>query len=434
VSPADAIGQDGADRALSLPSGIARAMAAEGGRVTFARFMGLALTHPTDGYYARTGRLLGRRGHFSTAPYLSPAFGRALGRLITELLDASLALASSAEVASVVVPAAAGRPGAGAAAAGPSRTDALAGPPLAVVELGGGEGDLARAVLRRWDETRPDLKERVVYCIVEISEGLRACQAEATSEWAARGWRVRWAGDLAAAATGARPVVIVGNEFVDVLPVHLVDVRGPRPREAWVEVDPDGSRVSEVWSDLSPEAEVELHLLFADGDLGRLPDLSRDGIVELRPAVGSLLRDVAIVMPEGCLVTVDYGGWLPGVEVGNGCGCGLAGEPSRGRTVRGYFRHQTVHDPYARIGRQDLTADVDFRALDLHGREAGAETVLYTTVAALLRADGGEEEWRMLRAQAGGSLDADREAAVLEALLDEESLGGSFKVMLQVWG
>lgn len=415
-----------------VPVGIAREIAVEGGRVTFARFMELALTHPTDGYYSlvggRTGPLLGRRGHFSTAPYLSPAFRRAVGRLLTDLVDASLFDAS--QVASSV----SGVP----AVAVPSKGRAVGRPPVAVIELGGGEGDLARAVLRGWQETRPDLRERVVYSIVEIGEDLRARQRKAVSGMVARGWEARWANDLSEAAACTRPTVILGNEFVDALPIHLVDVRGSRPLEAWVSVDAGGSgRPSECWDDLSHEAEAELRLLFGGASCDRLRGLSRDGIIELRPAVGSLVQQVAAIMPASCLLTIDYGSWFRGVEAGAGCHCGPLGpgpsdEPRYGRTVRGYFRHQLVTDPYQRVGRQDLTADVDFRALDVHGRESGFETVLYTSVATLLLADLGEEELRALRARAGDSLDADQEAAVLEALLDEEGLGGAFRVLLQV--
>ncbi|MFH0917353.1 MAG: SAM-dependent methyltransferase [bacterium] len=419
----------------SVPAGIAREMAAEGGRVTFARFMELALTHPTDGYYSRTGRLLGRRGHFSTAPHLSPAFRGAVSRLLTELVDASLANispgdaslvdASPVDASHVAVP----------AAAGPSGADAVGRQPFAVIELGGGEGDLVGAVLEGWQGARPELRERVVYSIVEIGEGLRARQRAAVSGMLARGWDVRWADALTGAVAGTRPGVIVGNEFVDALPVHLVDVRGPRPLEAWVDLDPDGGgRVSELWGDLSREAKAELRFLFGGAEGDRLRSLSRDGVMELRPTVGSLLRQIVAVMPEGCLLTVDYGDWFKGVEAGTGRWCGPSGEPSYGRTVRGYFRHQLVTDPYVRVGNQDLTADVDFRALDLHGRESGFETVLFTSVAALLLADGGEAELSVLQARAGDSLQADREAGVLEALLDEQGLGGSFKVMLQVRG
>jgi SAM-dependent MidA family methyltransferase len=91
-----------------------------------------------------------------------------------------------------------------------------------------------------------------------------------------------------------------------------------------------------------------------------------------------------------------------------------------------------VDDLFVRVGRQDLTADVDFRALERHGRRAGFETVLHTTVAELLLGDSGDERLARLKVLAESSLEADRRAAVLRELLDPESVGGAYRVMLQV--
>lgn len=111
----------------------------------------------------------------------------------------------------------------------------------------------------------------------------------------------------------------------------------------------------------------------------------------------------------------------------------------RGRTVRGHFKHQPVHDVLARAGSQDLTADVDFYAVDLHGRQEGFETVVFATLSAFLRGGGAEEELQGLLAGtapfsgiAGDPLEADRQAAVLRSLLDERDLGSAFKLMVQV--
>jgi len=264
----------------------------------------------------------------------------------------------------------------------------------------------------------------------------------------AGGWRVQWSETVDAVLAGPVPAVVVGNEFVDALPVHLVDVRGERPLEAWVELGPsagEDAAVREVWDALSEDAEAELRALFGSTDGPDLRPLTRDGIIELRPATGILLRQLAAGSPAVCLLTIDYGEWFgepgatpdaPSAESDAGLGRPATRLRSYGRTVRGYFRHQPVADPYERVGRQDLTADVDFRALDAHGRQSGFETVLFTTVAELLLADGGEERLEALRREAlhpsSTTLDADHQATVLEALLDEQGLGGAFKVMLQV--
>jgi SAM-dependent MidA family methyltransferase len=377
--------------------------------MTFARFMELALTHPREGYYSRVDRALGPRGDFSTAPSLSPAFNESVARLLAELVDASLTTAADAEL------------------------------PLGIVELGGGEGHLARAVLGSWNEIRQDLRARIAYSIVEVGAGLRRRQEEAVVDLRDAGWEVRWGPDVAQACAGVAPAVIVGNEFVDALPVHVIDVSMAAPREAWVVADED---VALTWRDLSPQAAGELELLCGTLNSTALRAATQDGIIEVRPGVSRLFDEVSRVMSSGCLVTIDYGDWFheaprlqgafqPREEL-------LKPGGSRHRTVRGYFRHQLSGDPLERVGQQDITADVDFGALDLHGQSAGFETVIFTSLAAFLFAGGGGQEPVTPRELPccilSDPLETDRQSTILDALLDEGGLGGAFKVMVQVRG
>src|SRR5262245_4233766 len=61
-------------------------LAASSNWISFARYMELALHEPGLGYYAGGARKLGAGGDFTTAPELSPLFGRALARQIAEIL------------------------------------------------------------------------------------------------------------------------------------------------------------------------------------------------------------------------------------------------------------------------------------------------------------------------------------------------------------
>ncbi len=90
--------------------------------------------------------------------------------------------------------------------------------------------------------------------------------------------------------------MILGNEFFDALPVHLVDVRGPRPLEAWVAIRRGAGGearqgLREVWDDISGEVEAELRFLFGTLDTEALRPFSRDGFIEVRPALRSLRRE-----------------------------------------------------------------------------------------------------------------------------------------------
>lgn len=384
---------------IRVPASIAQEVRAVGGRVTFARFMELALTDPESGYYTRGKPLLGPHGDFTTAPHKVPAFNRAMSRLVAQVVDAM--------------------------------PEGL----VVVADVGAGEGDLAAGILAAWESKRPDLRERVVYRTVDLSGPLRDMQERALSAATKTGW------DAAACADFPHPpfwsvgpvpasAVVIGNELLDALPVHRVDVRAAAPREAWVRLR-EGEVVTfeEEWGDVSVDAAAEFESLFGARDPLPVRPLTRDGTVELRPAVRSLLADWVAAYPDICVITVDYGDRMAGPD--RVAGPGVAGR-LHGRTLRGYLHHQTTTDPYLAVGRQDLTADVDFRALDLHGEALGLECVLFASLGAFLRGMGGLEEARRLGESATDCLDSDMAATALRALLDDADLGGEFKIMVQV--
>ncbi|MCE5252959.1 MAG: SAM-dependent methyltransferase, partial [Actinomycetia bacterium] len=210
-------------------------------------------------------------------------------------------------------------------------------------------------------------------------------------------------------------------------------------REVYVQVACQS--LAQTWGNVSDEAAAETELLFGTLDPRRLGTFTADGFLEIFPALGDLTRQAARLMPSGSFVNIDYGEWFPGVDAVS-TGICRAGGPAactlRRRTVRGYFKHQMGTDPLARAGRQDLTADVDLAALDLHGRLEGFETVLFTNLAAFLRGGGAEDELLALddgtAETASDTLEADRQATVLRNLLDERDLGGAYKLIVQVKG
>ncbi len=59
---------------------IRRAIRAAGGRITFERFMELALYHPQHGYYTTGSQRIGKAGDFFTSVSVGPLFGRILAR------------------------------------------------------------------------------------------------------------------------------------------------------------------------------------------------------------------------------------------------------------------------------------------------------------------------------------------------------------------
>ena len=92
---------------------------------------------------------------------------------------------------------------------------------------------------------------------------------------------------------------------------------------------------------------------------------------------------VANSLERGYVLTIDYG--YEAAEL-------YSDDRSRG-TLQSYYRHTDGHSPYQRVGRQDMTAHVDFTALIEEGRSAGLRPVFLTTQAEFLHSLGfGEME------------------------------------------
>ncbi len=218
------------------------------GRITFRRFMELALYHPEYGYYSK-GPSIGKSGDYFTSSSVGSVFGRALAHSFLEMLDVS------------------------------------GGNTL--VEMGAGEGVLAKDIL---DEMKRFGKE-VDYVILEKSQGMRTKQKDTLS-----GEKVRWIEQLEEieGTTG----VFFSNELVDAFPVHLVKKEKGRLLEAYV--ISKGDSFSQVWDEPSTD-EIEFFFEIQGVDL---PD---GFITEVNLDMLRWLEEVARALEKGFLVTIDYG-------------------------------------------------------------------------------------------------------------------------------
>jgi len=333
-----------------------------GGWISFRRFMQEALYHPEHGYYTFAVKEVGARGDFSTSASLHPVLGEAI---------------------------------AGWARA--RRRELIPRGRIWLIEIGGGSGQLARAVLRALG-----LRGRasVRYSIVEISEPLRRAQQKLLGRRAAR-----WFGTIEDALDAAKGrALIFSNELVDAFPCNLL----VRSDHEWGEVGvrlAGDSLVEQVrpvedprlLSDLcsGPAAlhaardgqRCEVHLSYRDWLDGWLPRLER-----------------------GALLTIDYGETAQQLYRGRTAG-----------TVRAYFQHLTLKGAkvYGRVGKQDLTADVNFTDLKAWGESAGLRTSGSCTQGEFLERWVPDLESR-----------AEREPA-LAYVSHPSGAGGAFKVLEQ---
>jgi len=353
-----------------------RAEIARRGAIPFADFMALALGHVDGGYYTAEAARPTRGGDFLTAPELHPVFGAALARQVAEAWERV------------------GRPA-----------------PFTLVEYGAGAGTLALAILAGLRDDGSPLADALVYAPVEVN---RHRLAELRSRAAAAALPLV---DPVGLDDRAVAGVVVANEFLDALPVHLLDVRGGRAREVHVTVEADGS-FGEMLEEPSDPALRD-----------RLARLAREGIalvegqrLEVRPAVEAWAREVGWRLAAGLVVVLDYG--APAAD--------LYGPRRPAGTLMTYRGHAAEGDPrapYRDVGERDITAHVDTTALGAALVDAGLDLLGETSQAELLVGCGLEELVQRRQAGAARASEALELRSAIMRLLDPRHLGG-FRAVL----
>ena len=275
---------------------IFRRLIANHGPISLQHYMGEANAR----YYASRDPL-GAGGDFVTAPEISQMFGEMVGIWLADVW------------------ARAGRPD-----------------QVLYVELGPGRGTLARdalAVLRRFG-CHPQVH------LVESSPALARLQAELVPE-------AVYHADLAS-VPGEAPLLLVGNEFLDALPVRQLVKTGAGWRERMVALA-DGAFVPVAGARPMDAAVPDALRGAASG-----------AIIETCPGAAAVVDEIArrLASQGGAALLVDYG---------------YDGEAT-GSTLQAVRAHRKV-DPFVTPGEADLTALVDFAAMAQVARRQGARVL-----------------------------------------------------------
>lgn len=350
-----------------------RAEIVAGGPLTFARFMELALTDPDHGYYATADDRPTRTGDFLTAPELHPIFGAIVGRALEEqwqVLDR------------------------------PVR--------FLLREYGAGTGTLAESMMRGLADAGSGLLDALVYEPVEL---IPARQEAIRERLAGAGFATSSGG--AKAADPPLDGAILANEFLDALPVHRVVWRDGRLLERFVGWSAGEGRFEDV--DAPPSTPALADRLAADG-IELLPDQA----AEIRLATDDWVAAASAGIGRGFVTVIDYGG--PAAD--------LYGPARREGTLRAYSGQRAHGDPYVGVGRQDLTAHVDFTAVERAAADHGWSSIGLTTQAEFLVGSGFAELFAAHQADPDVEPDAYLALRASAArLLDPRALGG-FRVLV----
>lgn len=309
---------DAAEHSARLSEFIRRDIGEQGGWITFARYMELALYAPGLGYYTAGAHKFGAAGDFVTAPELSPLFGRTLARQAVQV---------------------------------------MAGSAPHILELGAGSGKLAVDLLGELEvlSSLPD-----GYAILEVSADLRERQRTLMRERLPHlAERVRWLDALPERFSG----LVVANEVLDALPVHLVHWQDSALAERGVAAGEGGF----IWQE---RPITDSALLHAAQQIS-VPD---GYVSEICPAACGLVNSLAGCLERGALLFIDYG-----------FGAREFYHPQRSNgTLMCHYRHHAHGDPFHLPGLQDITAHVNFTGVAECGIDVGLELLGYTSQAFFL--------------------------------------------------
>ncbi len=289
------------------------------GPITFAEFMAAALYDP-DGYYTQPTA----GADYYTSPCIHPAFGALLAVQLFHLWTLLE------------------RPN-----------------PFNVLEPGGGDGLLCRDILTAARHLPDGFGDAIRYTVFDRQP--------------AAGWEHgfpnadRVVGDiLVSDQSSARSPIhcVLTNELLDALPVHRVHMEGGNLRELYVGIESDvadgyeGALVEQPGEPSTPDLESRI------ADLGIT--LAEGQTAEICLLLDAWAAATSALLDNGFVLTIDYGR----------AAADLYDPVLRPHgTLVTYRAHRQTDAPLHDVGRQDITAQVDFTSVQRISEAAGLATL-----------------------------------------------------------
>jgi SAM-dependent MidA family methyltransferase len=345
---------------------------AGGGVIPFARFMELALYCPNLGYYETKRDRVGRRGDFYTSVSVGDLFGQLLAFQFAEWLEKIKAHSGE----------------------------------LKIIEAGAHDGQLAKDILSWLQANRAELFKEVEYIIIEPSASRQQWQQENL-----KSFKIKYLHEFD--STMRFNGIIFSNELLDAFPVRRLG--WDKAKRKWFEWGVAAEGEQFVWAKIQnvPEGLPSFVLNLPAELLEVLPD---NYTIETSPAAERWWQTAAKCLNSGKLLTLDYG--MADDEFFS---------PARvNGTLRAFFQHRFADDILANPGEQDLTAHVNFSAMQRAGEDAGLKTEFFSIQAKFLTQilektvkDKNFGEWTATRTRQ------------FQTLTHPEHLGRPFRVLVQ---
>ncbi len=341
------------------------------GPLTFADYMRECLYHPVHGYYSKAEQT--RFADYYTSADVHPIFGRLLARQFAEMWESL------------------GRP-----------------EEFTVVEAGAGVGRLATHVLDFCASRLPAFYNSLRYVAVERSAPRREQAIANLKRHATAGHSAGSSEIPARIAAGC----LFSNELIDALPVHRVVKESGALKESFVDLR-DGRFLSAT----APLSTCAIAEYFATQGV----ILQEGQYAEAGLEACDWITEVGRRLERGYVLTIDYGHHATEL---------FDDHHMRG-TLLAYQNHRVSEDFYFSPGEQDLTAHVNFTALETWGKRSGLETAGFTSQTAFLLALGQGNEFADLYDEGQTEAERVRARLQLKTLIHPEGMGERFQVLVQ---
>lgn len=279
----------------------------ENGPISFHTFMQHALYHPEWGYYTRGDENIGKSGDFFTSVSVGACFGTILAHRIHQLWAENDSPAT-----------------------------------YHLIEIAANDGQLAKDILDTIQQSFPVLYQALTYHIIEHLEAAKTLQKITLREHIDKLAQHRSPSEIS--ETNG---IILSNELIDALPVHLLQLENNQWHERLITVENEKLTFL-LDKNLTPEVAEFTQTL--PPELKNLPDSYQ---TEYRPGVDALIADTNGMLENFHTITIDYGHTHSSYYVAS---------RSTG-TLRCYHQHQADEAPLETPGLKDITAHVDFTQL-----------------------------------------------------------------------
>ncbi len=344
----------------------------DGGVISFADYMHMALYQQGLGYYAAGSTKIGEAGDFVTAPEISSLFGQCLAEYFSLRFEQGMQ--------------------------------------RHILEFGAGTGKLCLDIINAFNDSTVEWQS---YSILETSADLIQRQQQFLSQKLSKKLfsKLSWIQQLPAAFNG----VVLGNEVMDAMPVNVVI-----KQEHWHELGVAFENNKFVWKELLKPSAAPKLMQDIERQVGY--ELDMGYCTEINLQHGAWLQSLFDASQTVDVLLIDYGYFRNDYY-----------QPERKTgTMMCYFRHRSHSDPLVLPGLQDITASVDFSALAESAEHSGFVVHDISTQAEFLIQQGLiEHAEKQIKACRGKNKEIDeiKIAQQIKTLTLPAEMGEVFKVM-----